>query len=239
MGCCLSREQEPPARQQAQNYQRSTVALGDRFNRPIQRVQWTAQKPVSRHKLRKARQEFWETRVTGHQEVWSALQTAIEVAEYDLQTAQQIIDSSDITVPTGDLSRGIYDSHGNCYLIPQYCISDPSNVFGDVNEASQDDDVPEILLSPEQNRMPEEVTVQNLTLKARFSHNGGHDLIIGFLTTDTVGMILRKLAEKAEVSGNKAILTMAYLGKVLHENQTLLAQGWKLGDVVNVLVRQS
>lgn len=34
----------------------------------------------------------------------------------------------------------------------------------------------------------------------------------------------------------KTKIKIAYLGKILKENETLLAQGWREGHVVNVLV---
>lgn len=42
--------------------------------------------------------------------------------EADLGTAQAIIDSEGLVVPTGKLDDGVYDQQGNLYKIPNYCI---------------------------------------------------------------------------------------------------------------------
>jgi len=61
--------------------------------------------------LQRARDEFWDTRVTGRAEVWGALRVAVEMLEVDLQTAQGIVDAAGITVPTGRCCSG-KDGHG-------------------------------------------------------------------------------------------------------------------------------
>lgn len=39
--------------------------------------------------------------MTGREEIWRALRMVVEMMEYDLQTAQEIVNASGITVPTG------------------------------------------------------------------------------------------------------------------------------------------
>lgn len=62
-------------------------------------------------------------------EIWQALRCACE--SEDLKLSQAIIDSANITIPTGNLSDGCYDELGNKYVIPIYCIVDPTNLITD------------------------------------------------------------------------------------------------------------
>lgn len=52
-----------------------------------------------------------------------------------LATAQSIIDAADITLPTGNLADGAYDSLGNYYQLPLHVVSDPTNMVSDDDEA--------------------------------------------------------------------------------------------------------
>jgi hypothetical protein len=80
----------------------TSLPLGDRYNRPIHQIEWSSKSPITLRQLKAARQEFWETRVTANADVWNALRTAVELLlEFDIGTAQGIIDAAGVTVPTG------------------------------------------------------------------------------------------------------------------------------------------
>lgn len=50
----------------------------------------------------KRREEYYDTRVTGRKEVWDILKLAAEAMDNgDLATAQEILNASGITIPTG------------------------------------------------------------------------------------------------------------------------------------------
>jgi hypothetical protein len=74
------------------------------------------------------REEFFETRVTGRQEIWCALKMAVGLMMGGLETAQGIIDAAGVTL-LGDLISGAYDEVGNFYQLPEPVISDPVNVI--------------------------------------------------------------------------------------------------------------
>jgi Ubiquitin-binding domain len=76
------------------------------------------EKPVD---ILQKRNTFWDTQpfYSGRMEIWQMIRLA---AESDSQTAQAIIDSENITCPTGKLTDGCYDSTGNFYVIPDYCL---------------------------------------------------------------------------------------------------------------------
>lgn len=82
--------------------------------------------------LSRERKDFFDTRVTGRQEIWAALRTVTElIRSGELDTAQGILDASGITTPTGTLLDGCYDSLGNLYKLPQAVITDPVDVTED------------------------------------------------------------------------------------------------------------
>lgn len=80
------------------------LPLGQRFNQPIRRPSepWEASRPRSKRQIDRDRDEFWETRVTGREEIWRALKLAVEMLDVELGTAQEILNASGITVPTGE-----------------------------------------------------------------------------------------------------------------------------------------
>jgi hypothetical protein len=57
------------------------------------------------------------------------LQAACEATDDGLSNV--ILDSANITLINGDLSEGCYDSLGNKYVIPKYCITKPTNIIAD------------------------------------------------------------------------------------------------------------
>ncbi|KAJ5301708.1 hypothetical protein N7508_006571 [Penicillium antarcticum] len=70
---------------------------------------------------------------------------------------------------------------------------------------------------------------------ARLSDRGGPDLVLSVGKGQTVGFLARRVHQEAELADN-ARVRIAYLGHLLKEQQSLLDQGWKVGDVVNALV---
>lgn len=82
--------------------------------------------------LSRERVDFFDTRVTGRQEIWAALRTVTElIRSGELDTAQGILDASGITTPTGNLLDGCYDGLGSLYKVPQAVISDPIDIAED------------------------------------------------------------------------------------------------------------
>jgi len=86
--------------------------------------------------LHRQRTEFWETapQYDGLTETWNTLRVAVELShQNDLNTAQAVLDSAGITIPTGDLGQGCYDDRGHRFVLPDFVLAEPSNI--------QDDDV--------------------------------------------------------------------------------------------------
>lgn len=84
--------------------------------------------------LHRQRTEFWETapQYDGLVETWNSLRVAVELShQEDLPTAQAVLDSAGITIPSGDLGLGCYDDRGHRFVIPEFVLSEPSNIMDD------------------------------------------------------------------------------------------------------------
>jgi len=208
--------------------------------------------------LDRERQEFFETRVTGHTEIWASLRVIVGLlADNDLPTAQSILDAAAITVPTGDLKNGVYDEAGNHYQLPDYIISDPQNLVldqhdlkGETSLKATDDD--EELERKKEKGKAVFSTLDSVNVKARLSDSGGFDVVVSIGKDQTVRTLVRRVQEEANVRlfspclcfnssitikiMGKGRIRIAYMGKMLKDGQTLKAQGWHEGHVVNALV---
>ena len=153
------------------------------------------------------RRDFFDTRVTGHAEIWATLKVVVGLlADGDVTTAQSILDAAAVTVPTGDLKNGAYDEAGNLYQMPDHVISDPQNLAPDQeiigkgetsNEVTDDDE--------ELERKREEkgkAVLKNgdvFKVKARLSDRGGPDVIIAVGKDQPVRTVLQRIRDEANV----------------------------------------
>ncbi|KAI9839939.1 MAG: hypothetical protein M1819_000131 [Sarea resinae] len=272
---------------------RRRLALGEHFNRPLQRHVWSSaagssisedgsnkRRVWTREELEKERIEFFETRVSGRPEIWRVLRTVVEMmgtsvgggaGNEDLATAQGILDAAAVTVPTGDLVNGAYDEFGNFYQMPEQIVADPVNVatggsasgsapsgdrlrYGRGAEATiADDSLREDSIGKGDQEDEEEVeiererrreekgkdvlhTLETLSVKARLSDRGGRDVRVLLGKEQKVRVLVRKVQEEIQIPGCK--LRIAYMGRILNEGETLQAQGWKEGHVVNAMILQ-
>lgn len=180
--------------------------MGEQFNLPLRPHVWTAKKQWTRSELVRERQEFFDTRVTGHVEIWATLKTVIELlAEGDLAMAQSILDAAAITVPTGDLKNGAYDEAGNLYQMPEHVISDPTNLVVDQDmkkgETSNDvtDDDEELERKREEKGKSVLKTGDMVKVKARLSDRGGPDVVVAIGKDQAVKVLVRRIQEEANV----------------------------------------
>ncbi len=151
------------------------------------------------------RTEFFETRVTGHAEIWATLKTVVDLMQDgDMPTAQSILDAAAITLPTGDLKNGAYDEAGNLYQLPEHIVSDPTNLVQDQSkdevkgEASVDaaDDEELERKREEKGKL---VVKDMIKVKARLSDRGGPDIVVSIGKEQTVRTLARKIGEEASV----------------------------------------
>ena len=200
--------------------------------------------------------------MTGREEIWASLKLVVGLlVEGDIATAQGILDAAAITVPTGDLFNGAYDEVGNLYQIPEHIINDPDNVVIDAqdeltkggdNEEATDED--EIERRREEKGKAVIKSEDMLKVKARLSDRGGPDITVTVGKDQSVRVLIRRIQEEANVKTahcsvagasltriqipGKGKIKIAYLGKIFKEGETLQAQGWREGHVINALVFQ-
>ena len=102
---------------------------------PVASPQGEPQPAHTMASLRRARDEFFETRVSGRIEMWSAVRTICEMIEQgDLGDAQAILDASGGTCPSGLMwgrKGGCYDERGERYVVPTWCLGKPSGIVDD------------------------------------------------------------------------------------------------------------
>ncbi|KAI1767767.1 hypothetical protein GGR53DRAFT_480571 [Hypoxylon sp. FL1150] len=249
--------------------------LSQHIDKPLRRHEWVARdRSWSRSELDTERADFFDTRVTGRSEVWQVLRAALEVLwEADLRrasgeesseddgagglaTAQSILKAAEVTLPTGDLSNGVYDSLGNYYALPEWIVSDPVNVAeegsakrgkggtgrkGDDDLTAEEDtteeldeDEDEALRRREEKGKGVADVRAMVKVRARLSENLP-DVIISVSLDESVRSLARKVAEESGLPSTKRV-RIAYMGKILKENSSLQNQGWKKGHVVNALV---
>ncbi|POR39009.1 Ubiquitin domain-containing protein 2 [Tolypocladium paradoxum] len=236
--------------------------LDQHINKPLRRHQWTSKdRRWTRRELDTERADFFDTRVTGRSEIWQTIHAALQVlwdpAADDsnddglngLGTSQSILSAAEISLPTGDLSNGVYDALGNYYQLPQWVVADPTNLAEDgevdtkvdLSTAGEDtvgeDD--ELAASDAERRREEKGKAvvdlrEQITLRARLSETG-RDIDVTVGKSDTVRSVVRSIASGSALPPTKKI-RLAYMGKMLKENSSLEAQGWQTGHVVNALI---
>jgi hypothetical protein len=78
---------------------------------------------ISINEIQKMRTEYWETITEGYVETWNALRNACETDE---ETGLAILMAIEIKLINKNLQLS-YDSQGNKYEIPIFCINDPTH----------------------------------------------------------------------------------------------------------------
>lgn len=168
--------------------------------------------------------------MTGRSEIWQTIHAALQVlwdAESkgaqadDLATAETILSAAEISLPTGNLANGVYDSLGNYYPLPEWVVCDPTNMAveehgfqgngnGDSNgNGSSDGVMPRGLGTAadegsdsdqvgEKGKAVVDVGEQT-AVRVRLSENG-RDYQILVHNTDTVGTVTRQVVEVTKVS---------------------------------------
>ena len=151
--------------------------------------------------------------MTGRQEVWQTIRTALEViwaggdatdSDGGWATAQAILGAASITVPDGKIYRGVFDQQGAKYDVPKYVVCDPTNLvaedpmveddgskdeIGDKSEEGvSEEDHEEAILQrrEEKGKAPE---VEQIQLRARRSDGGSRDLAITAGRQDSVKQV--------------------------------------------------
>ncbi|RDA89483.1 hypothetical protein CP533_0880 [Ophiocordyceps camponoti-saundersi (nom. inval.)] len=265
MGCCSSRSAGPNSPYPAGGHNASSArhinppeapssaaarhrALHQQINKPLRRHRWTDEdRRWTRRSLDLERADFFDTRVTGRPQIWQTIHAALQVLaqqhesnddDHDaLATAQSILSAADISLPTGDLANGVYDSLGNYYQLPDWVVADPLNLAAaavdpDSHLSSSDAD------DAQRTRADKGKAVvhlhEHILLRARLSETG-RDIEVAVDKADLVRAIAAGIASEADLPSNKKI-RLAYMGKMLKDNSSLESQGWQTGHMVNAFV---
>ncbi|KAK2609064.1 hypothetical protein QQS21_002434 [Conoideocrella luteorostrata] len=203
--------------------------LDEHINKPLQPRKWkSTDRRWTRGQLDSERLEFFDTRVTGRPEIWQAIRAAVDILREgdlrgsgddcieELATAQSILSAAEISLPTGDLANGAYDSFGNYYQLPQWVVSDPTNLVvasaaderTEVPTAEDDDPAEEGpehssgMNDAERRRHEKGKAVLNTcdetTLRARLSETGrDFDFVVS--KSESVRNVVKKLTTEASV----------------------------------------
>ncbi|KAK9836624.1 hypothetical protein WJX74_004638 [Apatococcus lobatus] len=124
MGCCSSRRSSgwEGADTGFVNIERRHAGKSGCLRRPT----WKSSDPLDEAQLEAKREEFWDTQphYGGAREIWDALRAA---ASADNKTALMLLDTAGIICTSDDLSV-CYDERGHKYELPNYVLSDPTNL---------------------------------------------------------------------------------------------------------------
>mmetsp|Transcript_10335 Transcript_10335/g.18620 ORF Transcript_10335/g.18620 Transcript_10335/m.18620 type:complete len:144 (+) Transcript_10335:85-516(+) len=88
---------------------------------------WKVSPSITREQLIRLRNEFWETRVEGREEMWQALRAAADADSDELR--DQIVSAAGIRPATASSTLlACYDERGALYEVPVFCLIDPDNL---------------------------------------------------------------------------------------------------------------
>lgn len=187
-------------------------ALARHINRPLRFHVWSSVGRFwTRAELDQERTDFFDTRVAEHKEIWQAIHTALAVLwtggegvddDEGLATAQQILAAAEITVPSGDLVDGAYDSLGAFYALPEPIVSDPVNMMPEY--LTEGDDQEEEREGADEEPIAELTKVINaedrIAITARRSDGVIDDLVIVASRKDSVQVLALRFIEASQVS---------------------------------------
>ncbi|KAJ1919876.1 hypothetical protein IWQ60_007132, partial [Tieghemiomyces parasiticus] len=198
--------------------QRQSRVLSRSGNRPLaprHAYAWQSEKPRLTHAaLEHERAAFWDTAPAykGRLEIWQALHLVCTADSRRL--AQTIVDLAQISVPTDRLNDGCYDILGNRYVVPLYCLNDPSNLLPDSSSAND-----HTILAPEN---------QSAKLTVRLST--GRNVKVPLAPGNTMLTVKAHLCELESLDPRQTTVRFFLLGKPvtettqpLHDQQLLVA----------------
>ncbi|KAJ4385417.1 hypothetical protein N0V93_009845 [Gnomoniopsis smithogilvyi] len=247
--------------------------LSQHINKPLRRHVWTSVSSPpppgigpawTRRALDAERAAFFDTRVTGHVEVWQTVRAALEVlwtsqrdteeeddgeegGDVALATAQTILTAAGVTLPTGNLADGVYDDLGNYYQLPAYVVADPVDFIAEEQEGMKEETKDVVVAEDgrddeeeEARRRREEKGKNVVDRRAQISvvirlSDGAKDLKLHVGKEEAVRSIVRTVREETGHPLTTRI-RLVYFGKILRENNSLLEQGWTKGNVLSAFI---
>jgi hypothetical protein len=156
----------------------------------------------TRSRLEKERGDWWDTQVTGSEEIWGAVKLATQYLQKgELQEAQTMLDVTGCTCPTGLLWKGVYDTTGIQYKIPEWVVVEPEGLAEE--EDMHDEGVAGLAgTSARKEDMyddDEELTTgERVSVRARTSHSQ-RDVVVSIGKKEAIASIVEKVKLKANV----------------------------------------
>ncbi|KAF2131542.1 hypothetical protein P153DRAFT_365124 [Dothidotthia symphoricarpi CBS 119687] len=194
----------------------------------------------TRSRLDKERNDWWDTRVTGSQEMWSAIRMAAEhLQKGEIQEAQTILDAAGCTCPSGELWRAVYDSTGIKYKVPEWLVVLPDGLVEEEEGATgpAGSAIP-CAYGMGGDEMQEKTEEQGDTalIKIRLSSTQ-RDVKLRVRKNERVMAIVDQLKQDAQLSPSSRI-RLVYLGYLYQEHETLDCPKalWDFGRDDQVLV---
>ena len=200
--------------------------------------------------LRRQREAFFETRVTGSAESWAAVKAVCDLLRAgEVDDAQGLLDASGLTCPTGrvagerPVSRsgvrgkkgGVYDNKGQLYEVPGWVLADPIDLVEEPEDDFLDEKSGALTEGFEASRtdaIEDEADIGEVVkIRARLS-GMEKDVIVSIGMEQKVGVLVNKIKALAEVKS----LKLAHMGRMLPENKKLCETPWVPGHVLNAFV---
>ncbi|KAF1831490.1 hypothetical protein BDW02DRAFT_505090 [Decorospora gaudefroyi] len=186
----------------------------------------------TRSRLEKERADWWDTQVTGSEEIWGAIRLAAQYLQTgELQEAQTMLDVTGCTCPTGLLWRGVYDQRGVQYKVPEWVVVEPEGL---AEATHMDDEAAPGLASASvlKETMPDsedDAAGGLVRVRVRMSHNQ-KDVFVEMQRNDTVAVIVEKLRKQAKLESS-AKIRLAYGGRIYHDHETIESHPhWNFGN---------
>lgn len=172
-------------------------------------------------RLDKERNDWWDTQVTGSQEVWGAIRLASQSLQAGkLREAQQWLEAMECTCPTGCLWKGVYDSTGVMYKVPEWLIVEPEGIVPEGTDAETEGDS---LVAPGDTDAAHEADDDEddepVVVRARVSLNG-RDVMLKLRRKEPVASIVDKIKAQAELDKSCSV-RLVYGGRIYSDRETL------------------
>lgn len=130
--------------------------------------------------------------------MWAALAAACEVFRSgDLAGAAAMLDAVGVVVPNGRLwGRGVWDSWGNGYEVPVWCLGDPEGV---VEDDEEEEEVEEADAGGKEVGVERRDGDKKVAVRVRVSATG-RDVIVRVDEHEHVAALVAKVRDAAKVS---------------------------------------
>ncbi|KAF2639802.1 hypothetical protein P280DRAFT_49580 [Massarina eburnea CBS 473.64] len=178
----------------------------------------------TRSQLEKERNDWWDTRTTGREEIWRALRLMVESLQSgDIAEAQALLDATECTCPNGMLWKGVFDGRGEWYRIQEWIVVEPEAVIedeDDVKEVNEEDGEGVVGTARRGGKgKGVEVLGDPVKVKCRLSTTG-RDYVVSIHKGEKARELVAKLKKKAGINLYDSV-RIVYGGQIIPDNEPL------------------